>query len=45
MGIWGLQLGCNIDKNGTYQKITIAYLRGGLECFDPSECLRVLVEI
>jgi hypothetical protein len=44
-GNLGLQLGCNIDKNGTYQKITIAYLKGGPKCSNPCECLRILVEI
>jgi hypothetical protein len=41
-----LSLNCNICWwKGTYQKITVAYLRGGPQCSDPSECLRDLVGI
>jgi hypothetical protein len=38
MGIWALVI-TFVDKKGTYQKMIIAYLRGGPKCSDPSEVL------
>jgi hypothetical protein len=44
MGIWACVI-TFVDKKGTYQKITVAYMRGGPKCSDPRECPGVLVEI